>query len=81
MSRHKTQAYGQDLCDRVLSVSGSTVDMAARFRVSMIHARSRSATSPRQDAPGVQCGHVPSKLNGLEQALPRACRPCPARRW
>jgi transposase len=71
MSWHKGQAYGQDLRDRVLGAPGSTADVAARFGVSKTYVARARARRRRlgQDTPGVQCGHMPSKLSGLEQAL------------
>lgn len=71
MSWHQGQAYGQDLRDRVLNASGSIREVAQRFDVSKSYvARARSRRKRwSEDTPGVQCNHVPPKLNGLEQVL------------
>lgn len=64
------QAYGQDLRDRVLNAGGSISQVARRFNVSDSYvSRARSRRRLGQDAPGVQCNHMPLKLSGLEQAL------------
>jgi len=71
MTWHLGQAYGQDLRDRVLNANGSIREVAARFGVSKSYvARARSRRRHKgEDAPGMQCNHVPLKLSGLEQAL------------
>lgn len=71
MTWHLGQAYGQDLRDRVLNANGSIREVAARFGVSRSYvARARSRRRYHgEDAPGMQCNHVPLKLSGLEQAL------------
>ena len=68
---HIGQACGQDLRDRVLNAKGSIREVAARFGVSKSYvARARSRRRRHgEDAPGMQCNHVPLKLGGLEQAL------------
>jgi transposase len=68
---HIGQAYGQDLRSRVLNAKGSIREVAARFGVSKSYvARVRSRRRRHgEDAPGMQCNHVPLKLGGLEQAL------------
>ena len=68
---HIGQAYGQDLRDRVLNAKGSIRELATRFGVSKSYvARARSRRRRHgEDAPGMQCNHVPRKLGGLEQAL------------
>lgn len=71
MNWRSGQAYGQDLRDRVLSADGSISQVARRFNVSESYV-SRARSRRRhlgQDAPGVQCNHMPLKLSGLEQAL------------
>jgi transposase len=71
MAWHSGQAYGQDLRDRVLSANGSIAEVASRFRVSksyVARARSRRRHLGEETA-GVQCNHVPLKLNGLEEVL------------
>lgn len=62
---HIGQAYGQDLRDRLLNAKGSIREVAARFGVSKSYvARARSRRRRHgEDAPGVQCNHVPLKLN------------------
>ena len=65
------QAYGQDLRDRVLAASGSIREVAKRFAVSdsyVARARSKRRRAGNERA-GVQCGHVPRRLAGLEPAL------------
>ncbi len=68
---HIGQAYGQDLRDWVLNAKGSIQEVAARFGVSKSYvARARSRRRRHgEDAPRMQCNHVPLKLSGLEQAL------------
>jgi transposase len=71
MAWHQGQAYGQDLRDRVLGASGSIAQVATRFGVSKSYvARARSRRRRLgDDAPGVQCNHVPLKLGALEEVL------------
>lgn len=70
MNWRSGQAYGQDLRDLVLSADGSISQVARRFNVSESYvSRARSRRRLGQDAPAVQCNHMPLKLSGLEQAL------------
>ena len=62
---------GQDLRDRVLAAQGSIRGVAERFAVSdsyVARARSKRRRLGNERA-GVQCGHVPRRLAGLETAL------------
>lgn len=70
MSWHKGQAFGQDLCDRVLSASGAASEVAYLFQVSSTYVRSvRKRQRQGQTTPGTQCNHVQPKLAGLEPSL------------
>jgi transposase len=71
MAWHQGQAYGQDLRDRVLGASGFIAEVAARFGASRSYvARARSRRRRLDDdAPGIQCNHVPLKLGALEEVL------------
>lgn len=78
MNWRSGQAYGQDLRDRVLNADGSISQVARRFNVSESYvSRARSRRRLGQDAPGVQCNHMPLKLSGLEQALCAQVRAAP----
>ena len=71
MAWQRGQAYGQDLRDRVLTAEGSIREVAKRFAVSdsyVARARSKRRRLGNERA-GVQCGHVPRRLAGLEPAL------------
>ncbi len=71
MAWQRGQAYGQDLRDRVLAAEGSIREVAERFAVSdsyVARARSKRRRVGSERA-GVQCGHVPRRLAGLESAL------------
>lgn len=67
MTWRRGQAYGQNLCDRVLAAGGSIAEVAARFEVSASYvARARSRRRRLgQEQPGVQCNHVSPKLGAL----------------
>lgn len=71
MARVRGRAYGQDLRDRVLAAEGSIREVAERFAVSDSYvARARSKRRRLgEDRAGVQCGHVPRRLAGLEPAV------------
>ncbi|SFY33991.1 winged helix-turn-helix domain-containing protein, partial [Azotobacter vinelandii] len=70
MGWRRGQAYGQDLRDRVLAAEGSIREVARRFAVSDSYmARARSRQQRGQVSAGVQCNHVPPRLQGLEGAL------------
>lgn len=66
------QAYGQDLRDRVLAMSGAPIrEVAARFGVSPSYvSKARARQRDLCDAtPGLQRNHVPARLAGLHDAL------------
>ncbi|MFD2407983.1 IS630 family transposase [Azorhizophilus paspali] len=70
MGWRRGQAYGQDLRDRVLAAEGSIREVASRFAVSDSYvARARSRQQLGQVSAGVQCNHVPPRLQGLEGVL------------
>lgn len=70
MGWRRGQAYGQDLRDRVLAADGSIREVARRFAVSESYvARARSRRQQGQVSAGVQCNHVPLRLQGFEEVL------------
>jgi len=70
MGWRRGQAYGQDLRDRVRTANGSIREVAERFAVSQSYVvRVRARQRLGQISAGVQCNHVPPRLQGLESAL------------
>ena len=77
MAWHRGRAYAQDLRDRVLSASGSIVEIARRFEVSASYVvRARARKRLGEESPRAQRNHVPPRLAGLEPALAAEVERC-----
>ena len=70
MGWRRGQAYEQDLRGRVLAADGPIREVARCFAVSESYvARARSRQQLGQLSAGIQCNHVPLRLQGLAGAL------------
>lgn len=71
MSWRKEQAYGQGLRGRVLAALGVLREVAQRLGMSQAYVcQVRARREPLgQTSPGVQCNHMPLRLDALESAL------------